>query len=118
MTTRSNVTGEAEGRRTETLQAKLDELFLSQVQDVRAVDQARSALQKATSRTADTDANADKYEHTCEQLQVGKYETEFAEVRAELEAKKPELQARSWLMDAENGLGQERSRGRNIAHPD
>ena len=64
------------------LQAKLDEFLQSHVQDVRALGQARSALQ---SRTADSDANAGKYErgkHACEQ--VGKYETDLAEVRAEL----------------------------------
>jgi hypothetical protein len=62
-------------------------------------------LQKATSRTADTDPFADKYErsqHVCGQ--VTKYETELAEVRAELEAKKSKLKAvRSRLIDAENG---------------
>jgi uncharacterized membrane protein len=74
------------------LQAKLDKLLLTLVQDVHGLEQVRSALQKATPRTADTDANADKYERSqraCEQ--VAKYETELAEVRAELEAKKSEL---------------------------
>jgi len=98
------------------LQAKLDELLLSHVQDVRALDQARSALQKATSRTADTDANADKYErsrHACEQ--VAKYETECAEVRVELEAKKSELKTvRSRLMSAENGWVKSRAEAETL----
>ena len=87
------------------LQAKPDGLLLSRVQDVRALDQARSALPSPISRTADTDANADRYErsqHAYEQ--VAKYETEVAELRAELEAKKSELETfRSRLMDAQNG---------------
>jgi hypothetical protein len=98
------------------LQAKLDEFLLSHVQDVRALDQARSAMQKATSRTAGTDANADKYErsqHTCEQ--VAKYETELAEVRAELEAKKSELEVVcSLLMDAENGWAKSRAEAKTL----
>jgi len=93
------------------LQAKLEALLLSHVQDVRGLDQARGALQKATSRTAYTDANADKNErsqHACEQ--VVKYETELAGVRAELEAKKSELEAvRSRFMDAENGWAKRRA---------
>lgn len=56
------------------LQAKLDELLLSRTQDARALDQAQSALQKA---------KADADEH----------ETEQAEVRAELQARKSELEA-------------------------
>ena len=92
------------------LQAKLDEFLQSHVQDVRTLGQARNTLQKATSHIADTDANASKYErgkHACEQ--VGKYETELTELRAELETKKSELEAvRSRLMDA--GDGQAKSR--------
>jgi hypothetical protein len=115
-TTRPNITGEAEGRRAWELQAKLEALLLSHVQDVRALYQDRGALQKATSRTADADANADKNErnqHACEQ--VVKYETELAGVRAEVEAKKPELEAvRSWLMDAENGWTKSRAEAETL----
>jgi chromosome segregation ATPase len=61
-----------------SLQAKLDELLLSRAQDARALDQAQSALQKAK-------ADADE--------RIGQYETELAEVRAELQARKSELEA-------------------------
>ena len=74
------------------LQAKLDELLLPHVQDARTLDPALRALRRAISRTADTEANADKVErnqHACER--VAKYEKELTEVRAELEAKKSEL---------------------------
>jgi hypothetical protein len=72
---------------------------------------ARSAMQHPTSRTADTDANADRYEQSQHAFeQVAKYETELAEVRAELEAKKSELEVvRSRLMDAENGWAKSRA---------
>ena len=95
------------------LQAEFDELLLSRVQDVSDVDHrlAGSAMQHPTSRTADTDANADKYERSQHAFeQVAKYETELAEVRAELEAKKSELEVvRSRLMDAENGWAKSRA---------
>jgi low affinity Fe/Cu permease len=74
------------------MQTKLDELLLFR-------DEAQSALQKASSRTADTD---ERSQRACEK--IGKYETELAGVRAELEARKSELEAvRLRLMDAEIG---------------
>jgi len=80
------------------LQAKLDESLLSRD---RALEQAQSALQKATSRD---DRSQLAYEHN------ERYETEFAEVRAELEGKKSELDAiRLQLTDAENGWSKSRS---------
>jgi len=86
------------------LQAKLNELL----QDVRVLDQARSALQKSTPLTADMDDKYERSQHACEQ--VAKYGTELAELRAELEAKKSELGAvRSLLMDAKNGWAKSRA---------
>jgi chromosome segregation ATPase len=77
------------------LQAKLDDLLLSRD---RAPEQAQSALQKATSQAADADDRSQRYK------------TELAEVRAELEGKKSELEAiRSRLMDAENSWSKSRS---------
>ena len=76
----------------EKLRAKLAELSLTRAQDVRAPEQARSPLQIS-----------DKYQRSQHAFeQVAKYETELAEVRAELEAKMSELEAvRSRLTDAE-----------------
>ena len=76
------------------LQAKLSELMLSRDEHLRTLEQAQSALQRATSRAA----NADGPSHLeCE------HEAELAEVRAELERKKSELEAvRLRLTDAEN----------------
>ena len=68
-----------------SLQAKLDELLLSRTQDARALDQVQSALQKAT---ADAD---ERSQRACKQ--IGQYETELVEVRAELQARKSELEA-------------------------
>ena len=77
------------------MQAKLDELLVSR-------DEAQSALQKAISRAVDAD---ERSQRACEQM--GQYETELVEVRAELGASKSELEVvRSRLTDAENGWAQ------------
>ena len=71
------------------MQAKLDELILSR-------DRAQSAWQMAISRAAVAE---ERSQRACEQ-----YETELAEVRAELKAGKAELEAvRLRLTDAEIG---------------
>ena len=89
---------EHEGLKLRELQAKLNELLLSRDQHVSAFEQARSALQKATSRATFAE---EQNQYACEL--IGKYEMELAEVRAELEAKKSELEAvRLRLTDAEN----------------
>ena len=88
-----------EGLELRELQAKLDGLLLSRDQHVYAYEQAQSSLQKAISRATDAD---ERNERACEQ--IGRYETELAEVRAELEAKKSEMEAvRLRLADAEKG---------------
>jgi chromosome segregation ATPase len=78
------------------MQAKLDDLLQSRDQRVHALEQV---LQKATTRAADADARSQRaYE------QIGKYETELAEMRAKLEARESELNSvRLRLTDAENG---------------
>ena len=88
-----------EGLELRELQAKLDGLLLSRDQHAYACEQAQSSLQKAISRATDAD---ERNERACEQ--IGRYETELAEVRAELEAKKSEMEAvRLRLADAEKG---------------
>jgi len=79
------------------LQAKLDELMQSRDEQLRTPEKAQSALQKATSRAADV--NADERSQP-----ASKHETELAEMRAELEGKKSELESvRLRLSDAEDG---------------
>jgi hypothetical protein len=76
-------------------QAKLDELMLSRDEHLRTLEQAQSALQKATSRTADGDERSQS---------ASEHETELAEVHAKLEARESELAAvRLRLTDAEDG---------------
>jgi chromosome segregation ATPase len=87
------------------IQAKLDELLLSRDQHVRALEQAQSALQKATSRAADAD---DLSKRACEQ--IARYETGLAEVRAKVEARESELEVvRLRLRDVENGWARSRT---------
>lgn len=88
-----------EGLKLRELQAKLDELLLSHDQHVGAFEQVKSSLQKATSRVTDAE---ERNQRACEQ--IGKYEMELAEVRAELEAKKSQLEVVLLrLTDAEEG---------------
>jgi hypothetical protein len=77
------------------MQAKLDELVLSHNQ----------ALQTATSRAAVAD---ERSQRACEQIR--QYETELAEMRAEMKAGRSELEAvRLRLMDAEIGLAKSKA---------
>ena len=95
------------------LQAKLDVLLLSHDQHVGAFKQVQSSRQKATSRA--TDAN-ERNQCACEQ--IGKYEMELAEVRAELEAKKSQLEVvRLRLTDAEEGWTKSKAEA-DITRPD
>ena len=83
------------------VQAKLDELLQSRDQQVHALAQAQIALQKPTFRAADAD---ERSQRACEQIeQYETVETELAEVRAELEARKSELEEVRLLTDAEHG---------------
>jgi hypothetical protein len=81
------------------LQARLDELLLSRDQ---ALEQAQSALQKATFRAAEANEQS---QPACE------HEMGLAEVHAKLEARESELAAvRLRLADAEDGWAKSRSR--------
>ncbi len=86
------------------VQAQLDELLHSRDQHVRALEQAQSALQKATSRAAEVDELSQRTRE-----RIGQYETELSEARGELEARMSELEAvRLRLTDAENGWAKSR----------
>jgi chromosome segregation ATPase len=85
-------------------QAQLEELLLSRDQHVRALEQAQSALQKATSRASEVDDESQRARE-----QIVQYETELAEARGELEAKVSELESiRLRLTDAENSWAKSR----------
>ncbi len=89
------------------LQAKLDKSLLSHD---RALEQAQSAVQKARSRAADAD---DRSQPAYEQ--IGRYKTELAEVRAELEGKKSKLETiRLRLRDAENDCAKSRAEAETL----
>jgi hypothetical protein len=76
------------------LQAKLDELILSHDGHLRTLEQAQSAVQKATFRAVEANELS---QPACE------HETELTEVHAKLEARESELAAvRLRLTDAEN----------------
>ena len=76
------------------LRAKLNELMLSRGEQLRTLEQAQSALQKSISCATDADGQS---QPACE------HETELAELRAELEGKKSELEAvHLRLTDAES----------------
>ena len=75
------------------IQAKLVELLLSRDQDLRALEQSQSALQKATSRAADAD---ERSRRACEH-----YETELAKVRVAGKSKPEAVSVQ--LADMDNG---------------
>jgi len=85
------------------MRAKLDESLQSRDQHTRALEQA---LQKATSRAAEADGRSQRALE-----RIGQYETELAEVRAELGASKSELEAvrHLRLTDAENGSAESKT---------
>ena len=85
-------------------QSQIEELLLSRDQHVRALEQAQSALQKATSRASEVDAQS---QHTREQ--AVQYVAELSELRGELEARLSELESlRTRLTDAENSWAKSR----------
>jgi hypothetical protein len=87
------------GQELRELQAKLDELMQSRDEHVRTLEQAQSALPKATSYAADANERSQRARE-----QIGEYQSKLAEVRAELEEKKSELEAvRLQLTDAKDG---------------
>ncbi len=88
------------------LQAKLNELQLFRDHTL----EHQSALQKAKSRAADADDQSQPaYE------QIGRYETELAELRADLKGTKSELEEiRLRLTDAENGWSKSREEAEKL----
>ena len=85
-------------------QAQVEELLLSRDQHVRALEQAQSALQKATSRASEVDDESQRARE-----QIVQYEAELAEARGELEAKVSELESiRLRLTNAENSWAKSR----------
>jgi chromosome segregation ATPase len=85
-------------------QSQIEELLLSRDQHVRALEQAQSALQKATSRASEVDEQS---QHTREQ--AVQYVAELSELRGELEARLSELESlRTRLTDAENSWAKSR----------
>jgi len=87
------------GQDLRELQAKLDESMPSRDEYLRTLEHTQSALQRATSRA--TEAN-ERSQCACEQ--IGEYETKLAEVHAELQEKKSELETVDLqLTDAKDG---------------
>jgi chromosome segregation ATPase len=87
-----------------SLQSHLDGLEQSRDQHVRALDQARSALQAASSRAEEVDA---QYQRAREQ--IGQLELDLAELRGDLEARTSEAESvRVRLADVENSWAKSR----------
>jgi chromosome segregation ATPase len=92
---------EAEGV---NLRAQLDELLRSREQHVRALDQARIALQAASSRTEEVDLQYNRAT-----LHIGTLEAELAELRGELETRSAEAESvRARLTNVENSWAKSR----------
>lgn len=84
--------------------AQLDELTQSREQHIRALDQARTALQSASSRAQEVDSQHQRARETISQL-----ESDLAELRGELEARTSEAEsARMRLADVENSWAKSR----------
>lgn len=87
-----------------SLQAQVDELSRSRDQHVRALDQARVALQTASSRTEEVDL---QYHRATEQ--IGTLEADLADLRGELETRSAEADSvRARLTDVENSWAKSR----------
>jgi chromosome segregation ATPase len=87
-----------------SIQAQLEEFTQSRDQHVRALDQARTALQAASSRAEEVDI---QYQRAREQ--IGQMEADLVELRADLEARTLEAEsARARLTDVENSWAKSR----------
>ncbi|KAA1468076.1 hypothetical protein DENSPDRAFT_770400 [Dentipellis sp. KUC8613] len=87
-----------------SLQAQVSELSLSRDQHVRALEQARNALQTATARATEVDDQNQRSRDQILQL-----ETDIAELRGELEARTTEVEStRARLTDVENSWAKSR----------
>lgn len=86
------------------LQAQIEELMLSREQHVRALEQARSAVQTATTRAEEVDA-----QHMRSQERIMQLEADIGELRGELEARTAEVEAaRVHIADVENSWAKSR----------
>lgn len=85
-------------------QSQLDELAQSREQHVRALDQARTALQAASSRAQEVDGQHQQARET-----IGQLEADLAELRGELEARSVEVEStRARLTEVENSWAKSR----------
>ncbi|KDR85383.1 hypothetical protein GALMADRAFT_1324087 [Galerina marginata CBS 339.88] len=86
------------------LRAQIDELTQSREQHIRALDQARVALQASSSRATEIDL---QYERAQEQIKA--LETDLGELRGEIETRTAEAEAaRARLTEAENSWAKSR----------
>ncbi|KAF5375186.1 hypothetical protein D9758_000458 [Tetrapyrgos nigripes] len=87
-----------------SLRARVEDLSRSHEQHVRALDQARVALQAASSRSEEVD---DQYQRARERITT--LEADMAELRGEIEARTSEVEAtRARLTDVENSWAKSR----------
>ncbi|KAF8973589.1 hypothetical protein BDZ97DRAFT_379394 [Flammula alnicola] len=86
------------------LRSQIDELSQSREQHIRALDQARVALQASSARAVEVDM-----QHQRAQEQIKALETDLAELRGEIETRTAEAEAaRARLTDAENSWAKSR----------
>lgn len=86
------------------LEAQVEELLHSRDQHVRALEQARTALQAASARAEEVDI-----QHQRARDQIVRMETDFSEIRGELEARNSEIDAaRVRMAEAENSWAKSR----------
>lgn len=86
------------------LRSQIDELTQSREQHIRALDQARIALQASSARAVEIDM---QYQRAQEQIKA--LETDVAELRGEVETRTAEAEAaRARLTDAENSWAKSR----------
>ena len=86
------------------VKSQIQELVLLRDQHIRALDQARTALQAQTSRSEEVDTA-----HQRARVQVSQLEVEFAELRGELEARTSEVESlRIRLAEVENSWAKSR----------
>ncbi|KAK7695003.1 hypothetical protein QCA50_002191 [Cerrena zonata] len=92
------------------LQAQFDELSHTRDQHVRALEQARSALQTASGRAEEVDT---KYQRA--QEQIGQLEGDIAELRGELEQRNGEVDnARARIVELEDAWAKSREEADNF----
>lgn len=85
-------------------QSQLEELILSQEQHIRALEQARAALQTASTRADEVDG-----QYIRAREQVAQLEADLADLRGELEARTTEVEnSRVRILDLENSWAKSR----------